>query len=227
MKRTVFVVLLVLMIVATPAFAERYWGARLGFNVASFTGDDADAADFGAETRSGRGGFLGGVFAEFRFLGLLGIRPELNVSGRGAVYEGGDTETKLRLQTVELPVLVEVFLPIPIPLAEISLFAGPAPAFVYATKYEYSEPGYSEEGDMEDNGITVSSFDLAVAAGLGVSLPAGPGRFMADVRYTAGLISVIDKIEVYEPAIDLLIVDNSPIIRTSTIGFYLAYGLAF
>lgn len=227
MKRTVFVVLLVLMIVATPAFAERYWGARLGFNAASFTGDDADAADFGAETRSSRGGFVGGVFAEFRFLGLLGIRPELNVSGRGAVYEGGDSELKLKVQTVEFPILAEVFLPIPIPLVEISLFAGPAPAFVYATKYEYSEPGYDEEGDMDDQGITVNSFDLAVAAGLGASIPAGPGRVMFDVRYTAGLLSVVDKIDIAEPEIDLFIANNDPIIRTSTIGFSLAYGLAF
>lgn len=220
MKKFVLALLIVLIVIASPAYAERYWGAKLGFNSGTFTGDDADAADWGAEERSGRGAFVGGAFLDYRVNDLIGVRPEILFSGKGAVYEGDDWDITIKLGTVELPILGQIFLPIPTDVVDVALYAGPAPAAIYSSKYEYSEPGYDEEGDTEDVGVEVITFDLAVTAGVGLFVPAGPGEVVFDLRYTAGLLSVVEDLDVTGSIAD-------PILRTSTVGVTVGYGFPF
>ncbi len=226
MKRLLLLVLLVFVFVS-PAFADRYWGAKIGFNVGTFTGDDADPTDLDAETRNTRGGFYTGAFVDFEIFGPIGLRTELNYSGKGVEYEGGDSDILLRLNTLELPILLDINLPLPIPLVDISIFGGPAVGYVFSSRYEYSEPGYSEEGSAEDNGITVATLDIAAAAGLGTAIKAGPGRVYIDIRYTFGLLSVVDEVDISEPEIALFVDIPDPIIRTSTVGVMVGYGIAF
>ncbi len=213
MKKWLCFVLLALVLATPLVFSQAYWGAKLGINGGTFVGDDADAADWGAEEKGARGGFVGGFFFDFRLSDIVGIRPELLASGKGATYEGTDWDIKLKVNTIELPILVQFFLPIPTDAVDVALFVGPAPAYIYSGKYEYSEPGYTEEGDFEDVGADIIDFDLGVVGGLGLSVGAGPGIFLFDVRYTAGVINISD-------------VSNVEF-RTSTFGVSVGYGLPF
>ncbi|MFW6251583.1 MAG: hypothetical protein ACOC47_10750, partial [Alkalispirochaetaceae bacterium] len=87
MKRCVFFILVLLLVIGPLAFGQNYWGAKLGINAGTFYGDDADADDWDADSKSSRGGFVGGAFFDFRLGEWFGIRPELLSSGKGANYE--------------------------------------------------------------------------------------------------------------------------------------------
>ena len=215
MKRRILLIALVLIFLAPLAFAEGYWGARIGINAGTFLGDDAAASDFGWDEKGSRAGFVGGAFLDYRFNEFLGIRPELMFSGKGAKYDISDTtDVKFKLRTIEVPILLEFFLPIPTDALDVAVFAGPAPALILKAEYEGSDPSGDEEGDMEDIGLETTDFDLGVAFGSAVSIPAGPGMVLIDFRYTLGVLSVID----VTPDLE---------IRTGTFGASVGYGFLF
>ncbi len=175
-------------------------------------GEDSDAPSWGADTKGSRGAFVGGAFFDFRLSDIVGIRPELLASGRGAKYEYEPSgEFIIKLNTIELPILVQFFLPIPTDAVDVALFVGPAPAYIYSAKYDDSWDGGSQEGDFDDDVFV--DFDLGVVGGLGLTVGAGPGIFIFDVRYTAGVLNLSDISGVE--------------LRTSTIGVSVGYGLPF
>lgn len=218
MRRKVLLVLLVLLLLAPAAFAQSYWGAKIGINAASLIGEDSDAADFQASSKGARAGFVGGAFFSFRLSEMFGVRPELLFSGKGAKYEydADNGDNKIKVQTIEAPVLLEFFLPIPTEAVDVSVFAGPAVAFITAIKYEYSGDSGDEEGDIEDAGLGIekNDIDLSIAFGSAVSFGAGPGMVLIDLRYNLGLLTVVDGA-------------GDPELKTGTFGISVGYGFPF
>lgn len=228
MRRKLLLFALALLICAPMIYSQNFWGAKLGINAGTLTGEDADAVDWGAETKDAKAGFVGGAFFDFRFGEFVGLRPELLYSAKGVKYESGDVDVEIRLRTLELPFLLQFFLPIPTEAVDVALFAGPAPALILSGKYAYSEPGYDEEGDAEDAGFELTTLDLCIAFGGALSVPAGPGEVLLDFRYTIALLSAVDRLRVDldgDGVADVSV--NDPILRTGTFGATIGYGFLF
>jgi hypothetical protein len=155
------------------------FGIRAGLNLASVNGDDASFDNVSPENRVA---FSGGLFAGIRVTPNFLIQPEVLYTEKGARYEAAGEEAEIRLDYVEVPVLLKGRFgsggvkPI--------AFVGPAVAFKVSGKAEFQ----GEEEDIED----VKSVDIGIVFGAGLDLAVGSGAFTIDARYTLGLTTFAD-----------------------------------
>lgn len=172
---------------ALPAAAQTTYGVRAGLNVSDFVGfDDGDVEVIELSPTLG---FVGGVFAEVPLSPRLAIRPEVLYTQKGFKVDvpefldpGNDLDTDFDVDYIEVPVLARIGVPLSQTL-DAGLLLGPTFAF----KVNESTGDFDEEivgGTVED---VFESFDLGIALGLEV----GSGPFYVDLRYTPGLLDVI------------------------------------
>ena len=119
---------------------------------------------------------------------------------KGAKLSGGDfdegVELDLRLDYLELPLL----LVLPLRLesgASPYFFGGPTFAFETACELSAEGPGIEitfdcDEGEDFDIEVLRKTTDIGIALGAGVDVPAGPGSFLVEGRYTLGLTNIDD-----------------------------------
>jgi len=140
----------------------------------------------------------GGVFLSIPIGGVY-LQPELLYSPKGAKVsdpESSDVDVTLKMDYVEIPVLVRI------PLgsgasASPYLLGGGAVAFESSCKFKGEAQGVSIEADC-DGGTDAElelqrkSTDFGAVVGAGVAIPAGSGSMILEGRYTFGLVDLND-----------------------------------
>lgn len=167
-------------------------GAQVGYSRADLVGDNADLV------RS-REGALTGVYLHAPIGGPLSLRPELIFSLKGGRTEaqvegGGAAVIDIELAYLELPLLARITGPgrrlRPV------LFAGPAAALQIGCDFEFLLPTDSIRATCgEDDLRGVREWDFALVAGGGVEYRHPRTVFALEARYTGGLRSVLDDVD--------------------------------
>jgi hypothetical protein len=179
---------------ALPASGQVGFGVKAGANFSSLGGDDVPS-EFGSRT-----GLVIGGFAQYPVSDLLTIQPELLYSQKGADFSGqvlGETvEGSLKLDYLEIPVLLRVNVPAGAPELRPTLHVGPTFAFEVSCKISFSGFGDSGTEDCDsdgDGGFAEDErrkFDLGLALGGGLDIAFLTGTLMIETRYTLGLQSL-------------------------------------
>lgn len=172
--------LLALLLLAGPAQAQLI-GLKLGTTWSTLEIDGGAEPD--ALRRLAGGGFV-------RVGGRFGVQLELLSAVRGAVIRdsvGGDFD--LELQYLELPVLLHVPIGSSARFAPY-VFAGPVPAIELDCDVVYAAGGSEDCSAGATDIFERAGFDLGLAAGAGFAVAAGPGAFLLEARYTAGLTDI-------------------------------------
>jgi hypothetical protein len=125
-------------------------------------------------------GLTGGGFIGWRLAGPIHLDVEGLVTTKGAKYDFSDFENELQLTYLELPVLARVGV---LRAGGVTGFVSGGPSFAFKLK-EVAKEG----GDETSRSNDVKSTDIGVAFGGGVSV----GPWIADVRYTLGLVNIVD-----------------------------------
>jgi opacity protein-like surface antigen len=177
-----FAVTAMVLAPATPSQAQ-VLGVKLG---ASFANLDVDVDDAGTSRITG---FAGGGFLRFGS-GRLGLQLELLSVTKGSDFVDpfGDDDAEIRLEYVEMPLLIHV----PLSLGQAFspyVFAGPTLSLESGCSVEFA----NQSRDCDDAQADVfrrNKTDFGLAAGGGLAFAMGPGSVLVEGRYTWGLSDI-------------------------------------
>jgi len=176
-------------------------GAQVGYS-------RTDLAGANAELITPRQGALTGVYLYAPLNRLFSLRPELLFA-----LKGGRTTTDegliidIELAYLEFPLLARLtgpgrrFRPV--------LFGGPAPALQIGCDFQFVVPDQPEQpvrvtcGD--DQVTTVRELDWGIVGGAGIEGRWPQAALSLEARYTAGLRSVFDDVEIRNRAVSILL----------------------
>lgn len=148
-------------------------GVKLGLNMASVTGADAEPAGV---TNSSRTGFSIGGFGTWGLNDKLSIQSEALYTQKGVVMSAAGTETPLSLSYLEVPISMQYSMPVS--GLNINLFAGPYMGMLLSAD--------SDGTDVKDN---TKAFDYGFQLGAGTIINK---KYSLDARYSMGLASIDD-----------------------------------
>jgi hypothetical protein len=172
-----------LVALTVPASGQVTFGVKAGANFATLAGDDVTDVD------SRTGLVLGGLLV-YDISELLAIQPELLYSQKGGSFSetlGGETVSgTLKLDYVEVPLLLRLSVPAGSPDLRPSLHAGPTFAFEVSCKVSFTAFGDSGTEDCEDDGDR-RKFDPGLGLGGGLDVAFLAGTLMIEGRYTMSL----------------------------------------
>lgn len=119
---------------------------------------------------------------------MLAIRPEGLFSQKGASATEGGVDAELRLDYIEVPVLLLARVPTDGAVRPV-LFAGPVVSFEATCEVEASSGGTALTLDCDEfeEFVQTKSTDFAAAFGGGLEIDAGGVVLLLDGRYTLGL----------------------------------------
>lgn len=163
-------------------------GVKAGVNVATLGGDDVEDAE-------SRIGLVGGAFLVYRFSDMLALQPEVLYSQKGTSFSDTEGEVTLKLDYVDVPVLLRLDVPLANSSLRPSVFAGPVFSLRASCGAEAEFDGGSVEvncDDFDEEGISFKDTDFGLAFGAGLDFPAGRATVTLDGRYTLGLSSIDD-----------------------------------
>jgi opacity protein-like surface antigen len=186
MKKTIFLMASIFTLVSYGQDIK--YGAKLGLNISSVSGDVSDAKPL-------IGVHLGG-FAEIAINEKFAIQPELLFSTQGAKTEYSESdvdfgsyseESTTKLNYLNVPVLAKYYV-----AEKFALLAGPQFGFLLSAKEDYSvtetfegvTDSYSESYDAKD---FYNSFALSFNIGASYSFT---DKIFVDARYNLGLSSI-------------------------------------
>ncbi len=182
------------MIFSLSAFAQesdRVWsiGPEVGVNFSKL-GRDADDSDYKA-------GLLAGGFVTYSIRNTYGFTVKVLYSQKGAAYSdeflGEDIDFKTRLNYIEIPVLARVFFNREGTIRP-NVFLGPTFGFMTGAQIKVDDEdyeNYEDVFDVNDYKDVYNTFDLGLAAGLGLNIKVGDEMyFIIDARYTYGLSDI-------------------------------------
>lgn len=168
-----------LMAFGTGAAQGQTIGFKLGASLANIDVDEAGT------TQERMTGFAGGGFIRFGS-GMLGLQPELLSVTKGTNVVDTNDDIELRLEYVEIPVLVHVGLMQGSAFAPY-LFAGPTIALEAGCSAR--ENGVSRDcGDADV--FSRNTTDFGATGGGGFAFLAGPGALLVEARYTYGFTNI-------------------------------------
>lgn len=186
MKRILLAVgvLFIMGVAAAPQAQASTTGVKLGFNVASIWGDDTDFG-LGLDTEP-RLGLNAGIFTQYDFMEFLGIQTELLYTQKGFKFkDAGDSY--VHMDYIEIPIMLRGMIPI-----------GIIKPFVYAGLHL----SILVVGDAKVGGVDVADWedfntvDWGLVFGGGVDLELGPVVLHTDLRYTLGMRSADDVLDI-------------------------------
>ncbi len=144
-------------------------GIKGGLNVYNINSDNN--ASYDAKT-----GFHLGLLGHIHLAPQLALQPELVYSEEGAKYTTAGTEIKVKLNYINVPLLLQYMFD-----NGFRLEAGPQVGFLASAKSETN----NNSTDIKNN---LKSVDFALGAGIGyVHVPSGLG---VDARYNLGLSNI-------------------------------------
>jgi hypothetical protein len=182
---------------------KTYLGVKAGIDMANLTGSDVDNTDM-------KIGFTGGAMGHVHFNEMFSVQIEALYAMKGAKADvmedidvGGtiysfDGEEKLKLNYLEIPVLLRLDVP---NKAKVDPFfyAGPAISFLLSAKDQLtgtatpagggSAVDIDEEVDIKD---MVKSTDFGIIFGAGLGYEVGTGHLVLDARYNLGMSKIDD-----------------------------------
>jgi len=149
---------------------EARFGIKAGANLASVTNNDN-------EGKKNLIGFAAGLMADFSFSDLISLHPEVLFSQKGVKYTGGGSTAQVRINYVDVPLLLRV-------KADGLFFeAGPQVGFLASEKFEVNNTTISTSTDG------TRKVDVGYIAGVGYQLPQG---LELGVRYNGGISDLSD-----------------------------------
>lgn len=193
---------LLLLGAAMPARAAEFQGWNFGAG-ASFTGFSDQLGDVFMDTRVGPRLSLG---ARFRLGENVALMPELSWASKGAnaeaVISGLRLESGMRLEYLELSLLVRALLPGRRSWIRSFALAGPVIAWRFggernssvealpptAARVRFADIFEDLDEDLLDN---VHDGDFGLCGGLGFVIGSGRTRFIVEGRYTNGYNDVV------------------------------------
>lgn len=151
--------------------AQVSFGGKVGLNLSSFSGDDADNV-------KSKLGFNIGAFAQVPIAESFAFKPELVFSTQGAKSDEAGDDTKLNLNYLNVPLLGKY-------ATSSGFFAetGPQIGFLLSAKAKSSDV----DVDVKDE---FKGTDFAWAFGIGYEMP--ESGFGLNLRYNLGLSNVPD-----------------------------------
>jgi len=179
--------LLLLGMFVMPGFSQVQFkkGVKGGLNLANLGGSDVENTD-------NKTGFSFGVFAALQLANLIYFQPEILYTMKGAKQKfdfGGETiDVSIKLNYIEIPLLIRLNVPVQGASFAPNLFAGPAIAFNLSAKVKAEGGGESSEVDIKDD---TKSTDFGLIVGVGSAF----GPLVLDIRYILGLSSIDDSAE--------------------------------
>ena len=179
-----YTVLLVALLCITlyPASAQKITGGlKMGFNLASWYGDDVDDAKI-------KPGFCGGVFGVVALGNIAAVQPELLYSKKGVKWEEALLGLKLTYEFnyIEMPVLVKMIVPIQGKIKP-NFFLGPYFGITVTDPRGILEiDGMTMEEDLQ--GAKDTDFGVVLGGGIDFHLP--KGKIVFDARYSLGLTTL-------------------------------------
>jgi hypothetical protein len=153
-------------------------GIKAGLNVANLRVDSDDITK-----QNTKNGILGGFFLEIDPIGPLALQGEVLYTQKGSKVKSPDfnVEQDIKINYLEVPLLLKLQMPLLPPMASYAFFAGPAVAFKI-----------SEDVGTDDGEDVFKNSDIGgvVGASLGFSA-AGLAAIIVDLRYTLGLNNIL------------------------------------
>ncbi|MDX1813121.1 MAG: porin family protein [Gammaproteobacteria bacterium] len=146
-------------------------GVKLGVNMASFSGTDAQPDGV---TNSSHAGVSVGGFGVWGINDKLSLQSEVLFSQKGVTMDVAGTKTPINLSYLEVPVTVEFALPVA--GHKVNLFGGPYMGILLAAD--------SDGTDIKDNTKTI---DYGLQLGAGTIFQK---KYLIDARYSMGLSSI-------------------------------------
>jgi Outer membrane protein beta-barrel domain len=186
MKIKVSVVLIAILLATTVTAQHVNIGIKAGLNLYNIKNNN----DVKYDTKAGlHAGLLGHIHVTKNFA----VQPELLFSGQGAKFTTGGTVTKLNLNYLNIPILLQYMFD-----NGFRFEAGPQVGFLLTAKADNGTTKTDVKSDL-------NSVDAGLALGIGyIHVPSG---FGVDARYNLGLTNIND--------------DNSSTVKSSNRGFQL------
>lgn len=177
-------------------------GAQVGYSRSDLGGPDAQ------RIRS-RQGALTGVYLQAPIGGPLSLRPEVLFALKGgraqaAVEGGGSVQLDIGLAYIEVPVLLRVG--VPRGRFRPMLFGGPAPALQIGCDLQIVDPGTPVRAACDETGLPpFRDFDVGVVVGGGLEVRWPQSALSLEARYTTGLRSVLNDVDVRNRAVGVVV----------------------
>ena len=152
----------------TDASGQVTVGVQAGLSIAKI-GGRAPTNDLHS-----RKGIAFGAFVEKQISDMLSFQPEILYIQKGAKDSDQDVDVTLKLDYMEIPLLLKVNVPTE---GDISpyLLVGPALSFKAGCTISGEEGGVSVDLDCDEDFIVFKSFDVGGVVGAGVGFPEGSG----------------------------------------------------
>ena len=136
----IMLIVLMLLTVSSVVFAQGITakGVKVGLNLSTFTGDDADWEGVDKKMRIG---FAIGGFITYEINEMFALQPELYYSMQGAKYkssEGEDGTLIFKYNYIQVPILAKVNIPVEGSVAP-NIFLGPAIGIKVSSKIWWEE----------------------------------------------------------------------------------------
>lgn len=162
----------------------------LGFKVgASFANWDMQQNNVSVEGTSTLTSFMGGGFIRFG-AGRIAIQPELNAVTRGFKEDLSGSNSSLKVDYVEVPVLLVLGMNMGTGMG-ISPYLAAGPSFAFEVKCSVDGGDIGGTTDCGDNGER-KSLDMGLTGAAGIEFPMGPGHLLIEGRYNYGLSNISD-----------------------------------
>ncbi len=170
----------------TQASRGRF-GITGGVNSSTIGGND-----FGDASR--RTGFMAGVLLVLPVAPSIAIEPEFLYSSKGVTGNDTDVDATLKMDYVEVPVLLRVEVPTSGGVKPF-LYGGPAVSFKARCKIEVSGQGVninSNCDELESPGMKLKTVDYGLVGGGGLAFDVGGRTFSIGARYDHSLGKIAD-----------------------------------
>lgn len=177
-------------------------GAQVGYSRSDLGGPDA------ARVRS-RQGALTGVYLQAPVGGPFSLRPEVLFALKGGLVEadvesGGVAQLDIGLAYIEAPVLLRLgkprgrFRPV--------VFGGPAPSLQIGCDVQILDPATPVRAACDETGLpSFRDFDIGLVAGGGLEVRWPQSALSLEARYSVGLRSVLDEVDVRNRAVGIVL----------------------
>lgn len=159
--------------------AQTSFGAKAGYAVSSFRGDDANNIDW-------QSGFAGGLFVNVYVFDFFTIQPEVLFRQRGgkSASETFNINQNVRLSYMDVPILFKLRIPISETFYP-HIYAGPQLSYNINGEYEVSGTSLVAQKD-----VNVRKIDFGGIMGFGLDVVINKLFLTADWRYGLGALSV-------------------------------------
>jgi hypothetical protein len=182
------VVVILLLIGTTPATSATL-AIKGGLNLARPWNLESDISYLTMKP-----GLMVGASLEIPVMGRFSLQPEVLFSSKGyRISQDAYNRVVINFNYLEIPVLFKGNIPLGIVIP--NLYIGPVLSFLAAVSGYTINDGDRRNFDKDFEKAykqQSNAIDFGLAVGGGVSVAAGTGHFIFDVRYTLGFVSIDD-----------------------------------